>query len=123
VAVGQRLVPLWPAPVELRPPDGQASVDLRRFRRDHGRCAPALGRRRELFARCRRVERGVLLLRARRDRRDVCRSGAGARDRVVPARVLHQLRSRFATRRSGACGVRGAGAGGTDEGQRRQVRN
>ncbi len=42
------------------------------------------------------VERGLFLLRARRDRRDVCRPGAGACDRLVPARVLHQLRSRSA---------------------------
>ena len=48
---------------------------------------------------------GVRLLRPRRDRRDVRRPGARARDRLVPARLLHQLRRRRGARRSRARGV------------------
>ena len=59
VAPGQRLLPLRPAPAGLRPRDGQASVDLRRLRRDHGRRAPALGRRRRIRARRRGLGRGL----------------------------------------------------------------
>ena len=81
-------------PAALRPHDRQAPVDLRRLRLDHGRRAPALRRRRRLRARRLGLGRRLRLLRPRRHRRALRRPGARARDRLVPARLLHQLRRR-----------------------------
>ena len=66
-----------------------------------------------------RLGRRLRLLRPRRDRHRLRRPGARARDRLVPARLLHQLRRAPGADRSGPRRLRRAGAGGAAAGRRR----
>ena len=109
---GEQLLPGRAAPRLLSPHDRDASLDLRRLRRDHGRRASALCGRRRPRAQRHRLGRRLRLLRPRRNRRDLRRPGARPGDRLVTARLLHQLRDAGLAGAGRARRLRGAGARG-----------
>ena len=108
VGSGRRLLRLRKTTRALRPHDERASLDLRRLRRDHGRRASAVRRWGRIRARRICMGRRLRLLRPRCHGCHLRRSGARARDRLVPARLLHQLRAGTEDARSGAGRLRRA---------------